>query len=311
MNTQGYVRDRRLFGIAASVFCSIVLFIVTPSLADDLKKAQELYDQATLRNKQGDLAGAIDDLTSALRENPRFADAFNLRSGLYFVQKNYQASLADSTAAIAINSTKPVYFAYRCDTYRAMGNLDAALSDCNRAIDLDPRYASAYSYRAAVRKAKGDASGAEADLAKSRQLKAPSSPPPANQPTPSSATVAPKSLSTEYGSESELKGLTRYYVVIGGDEVAIRNAIIEFIGRKHPGLQIVERRDLTPDTIVLHFYGLNQGNHGTNVGEVLRYTSSQKRVIASFRPSPRRDPADSAREFAKDFLNLYEKVNAP
>ena len=87
--------------------------------------------------KKATLDGAIDDFSTAIHLNPKFARAWYNR-GSQTGQK---------------------------------GDVEAAMADFNKAIELNPQYAEAYNNRAMVRSQKCDWEGAIADCTKAIELK--------------------------------------------------------------------------------------------------------------------------------------------
>jgi hypothetical protein len=86
--------------------------------------------------QQGQYAKALIQLTEALRLDPDYAQAYNARGFVYYLQRNY----------------------------------GAAVDDFNAAIRLNPNYANAYELRGLARKATGDPAGGKTDRDRAAQL---------------------------------------------------------------------------------------------------------------------------------------------
>lgn len=87
-------------------------------------------------------AGAINEaedlLTEIIGDQPDFAEAWNRRAVLYFLQKRYRQSLADCEQVIALN---PVHFGAihgQGLCYMALGNYSAAIQAFRRALEIQP-----------------------------------------------------------------------------------------------------------------------------------------------------------------------------
>jgi tetratricopeptide (TPR) repeat protein len=66
------------------------------------------FERAQDRIDEGDIDGAIDNLTKAIDRRPEYADAFALRGNLLSGQKKYSEAIADMERAILL---APTYFA--------------------------------------------------------------------------------------------------------------------------------------------------------------------------------------------------------
>lgn len=71
------------------------------------KKAQEVYQKAYVKMKEGDLGGSIKLLQDAIKIDERFMDAYLSIAGLYFEQKKYQTAIEWYEKARVIDT---VYF---------------------------------------------------------------------------------------------------------------------------------------------------------------------------------------------------------
>jgi protein O-mannosyl-transferase len=152
----------------------------------------------------GDLAGAMDDFTSAIKRDARNAEAYSNRAAAENILKQYDDSIRDCETAIKI---KPDYAdaynnwgialsgqekfpeALKCffkavelnpKLYAALNNIamaksllsdnEEAISYCNKAIALNPYYADAYLFRGNIKQGLGDAQGAIQDYTETIML---------------------------------------------------------------------------------------------------------------------------------------------
>jgi tetratricopeptide (TPR) repeat protein len=147
----------------------------------DLKGAVENYSQALRLNPNygeayfgrgdargdlGDKQGAIEDLTQAIRINPNQLRSYGAR-GLFRSQSGDQeGAKADFQKALKISINSEDYRDYigRGVAYAGLGDNQGAIADFDQAIRLNPKYAPAYGNRGDARRALGDNQGAIADL---------------------------------------------------------------------------------------------------------------------------------------------------
>lgn len=154
-------------------------------------------------------AGAIADLTEALRLDPKMTKAYFARAAEYIMTKpdharavadfdaaiqltppggqlaylywcrgyahallqgNHGKAVADYSKAIDLDSRLTMAYAARACSYQRLGKLKEALADYTTALNLDPRYGLAYRQRAEVETALGDLQAAEADRLRAKLL---------------------------------------------------------------------------------------------------------------------------------------------
>jgi hypothetical protein len=109
---------------------------------------------------------AISEFSQAIRIDPLYLPAYNLRALTYDWLREDRRALADYDRAIALNPNNP-------GTYNNRGNLkesklndyQGALSDYNRAIVLDPKFAEAYNNRGNLKKNNNELNDAQGALA--------------------------------------------------------------------------------------------------------------------------------------------------
>jgi tetratricopeptide (TPR) repeat protein len=147
----------------------------------DLKGAVENYSQALRLNPNygeayfgrgdargdlGDKQGAIEDLTQAIRINPNQLRSYGAR-GLFRSQSGDQeGAKADFQKALNININSEDYRDYigRGVAYAGLEDYKSAIADLSQAIRLAPKYAPAYISRGNARNVLGDHKSAIADL---------------------------------------------------------------------------------------------------------------------------------------------------
>lgn len=112
--------------------------LIDPGAEGDKGRAAARVSDGLAQAWRGDLSGAINDFSAAIKSQPRLAIAY-LNRGL---------------------------------TYRRLGDKRRALADLNKAVRLAPRMAQAYYNRARTRRDAGDTDGADADFERAGEIDA-------------------------------------------------------------------------------------------------------------------------------------------
>ena len=105
-----------------------------------------------MSHPQADQRNNIASISAVVAQNPRDANALNLRGTAYGQAGDYEKAIADFSAAIQVNPQFYQAYNNRALIYLRMGRLDAALGDYNQAISIKPDYAAAYVGRGNVYK---------------------------------------------------------------------------------------------------------------------------------------------------------------
>ena len=117
---------------------------VHPSRADDF------YLLASDRYRQGDIAGAMNQLSQALRANPNYAAAFATRGVMRYIQRDQQGAIQDFDQAIRLDPNYAEPYVGRGLARSALGDRMGAIEDYTRAMELRPTYAEAHYNRGVV-----------------------------------------------------------------------------------------------------------------------------------------------------------------
>lgn len=144
---------------------------ITTAIKIDPKFPLAYYNRGVAKQMKGDVNGAMDDYTKTIDLDPTNADSYFNRAILKQAKVDLDGAVADYTKAVEL---KPDYaLAYnnrgnaRCDNF----DLDGAVADYTKAIELKPDYAFLYNNRGIAKKGKGDLDGAIADYTKAIELK--------------------------------------------------------------------------------------------------------------------------------------------
>src|SRR5262249_2075391 len=122
------------------------------------------------RMQAGEYALAIEDFNTALRLDPKSADAYHSRGLAYLQLGEHDRAIADLSEAIQLNPTDFRAYFNRGLMYSRTGDYERALADFGEAIRLNPNYAKAYLARSRVYLKMGDAAKADADRQKAFEL---------------------------------------------------------------------------------------------------------------------------------------------
>ena len=142
----------------ALIQCSLKL----PPLPDGLE-SQICLARGMARRINGDLTGALVDLSKAIRLDPRLSTAYAQRGFTYACRGDYDRAIADYDEAIRLNPQYIEVYNDRGIVRDKQGDYEGAIADYDEAIRLNPRFGVAYNNRGIARKRKGDYDGALAD----------------------------------------------------------------------------------------------------------------------------------------------------
>ena len=87
---------------------------------------------------------AVNLLNKAIKQNPKFAKAYNNRGNAYRDLKQYQKALNDYNKAISLNPKFVLAYSNRGNIYYDQKKYQMAIEDYNKSISLNPGYRMAY-----------------------------------------------------------------------------------------------------------------------------------------------------------------------
>ncbi|BAY82729.1 TPR repeat-containing serine/threonine protein kinase [Calothrix parasitica NIES-267] len=117
----------------------------------DMNHAKQLYEQGLTNYKNSEYKQAIKLFSQAIRINPEYSSAYNLRGDAYYNLGNYEKSQQDSSAAIRNNPKDANAYYDRGFSLYFAGEFNGAIIDYNQAIKLNPDFANAYYGRGLAR----------------------------------------------------------------------------------------------------------------------------------------------------------------
>ena len=130
-----------------------------------------LNSRGTARLAKGDLDGAIQDYSEAIRLKPDYADSFNGRGVARHDKGDLDGAIQDYSEAIRLKPDYSIAFDNRGTARHVKGDLDGAIQDHSEAIRLEPDYARAFHNRGTARHDRGDLDGAIQDYSEAIRLK--------------------------------------------------------------------------------------------------------------------------------------------
>jgi Flp pilus assembly protein TadD len=137
--------------------------------------AKQYGARGTTRYRNGDLEGAIQDYSEAIRLQPDDAGLqatlFNNRGAVRRDKGDLGGAIEDYNEAIRLKPDDAVAFLGRGTVRRKMGDLEGAIQDCDEAIRLKPGEALFFDNRGKARYQKGDLTGAIEDYTEAIRLK--------------------------------------------------------------------------------------------------------------------------------------------
>ena len=131
---------------------------------------EECYNQGLEKAKQQDYAGAIEEFTAAIQQNPGFSQAYIQRGLAYYDSGAILQAVYDYTEAIKLDKYSREACYFRALARLALKNLPGALEDVERAIRLDSDDAAAYDLRGIVRRKQGHIQDAIFNFKKAAEL---------------------------------------------------------------------------------------------------------------------------------------------
>jgi tetratricopeptide (TPR) repeat protein len=136
-------------------------------------KADDYFFTANQKYDVGNYTGALSDYDRAIQLNPQYAEAYNNRGNLRYIQlKNFQGALADYNKAIALRPSSTLAYVNRGNLKAdKFNNIKGAIADYDKSLALDDDDYLVYNNRGYLKDAKlNDLSGAMADYNRSISL---------------------------------------------------------------------------------------------------------------------------------------------
>jgi len=106
--------------------------------------------RGTIAYHKGEYDKAILDFNGAVKDDPLYAEAYDIRGAAYIKKNEYNMALADFTEALRINPNYVSSYNNRGYIYMVRGEYNKAIDDFTMAVNIDPNYINAYNNRGIV-----------------------------------------------------------------------------------------------------------------------------------------------------------------
>ena len=127
-------------------------------------QADTLVQEAVVLIQQRQFSPAIEKLSTAIKTDPNFAEAYFQRAGILADAGQDRLALTDYGKAIELNAKDVRYHNMRGLFLLTRRQYETAVLDFNAAVQIDPKYIQAYNNRGLVHLAKSDFKAAVADF---------------------------------------------------------------------------------------------------------------------------------------------------
>ena len=134
------------------------------------RSATDLAGLAEEKLRKGDVDGAIEDATAAIRLDPGRAGAWVVRGVARQKRRDHRGAIEDSSRAIELDPKLAEAWQTRGTARGDLSDRPGALDDLNRAIQLAPGFAEAWCNRGIMRNLGDDHEGAIADATRAIEL---------------------------------------------------------------------------------------------------------------------------------------------
>lgn len=101
-------------------------------------QAQAVLDRGMQKRASYNMMGAIEDFDTLVEYCPNYAEGYNQRAFVNFLQQNYAVALVDLNRALELSPDHVAARAGLALTYMQMGQLVDARRELRRALDLNP-----------------------------------------------------------------------------------------------------------------------------------------------------------------------------
>jgi tetratricopeptide (TPR) repeat protein len=135
---------------------TVTVFLLFTAFSIYAQSAQTRLDNGKKLFDQKNYDGAIQELTEAIKLDPKLAEAYVYRSRSYNSKNDYDQGLSDANKAIQLNPKLALGYFARGRAYDGKNDIDYAITDYTEAIRLDPKFATAYVNRGLIFYTKND-----------------------------------------------------------------------------------------------------------------------------------------------------------
>ncbi len=100
--------------------------------------AQEVLDQGMRRRRAFDLIGAVENFDRLIAYCPDYAEGYNQRAFVRFIQQDYARALDDLDRALALSPTHVAALAGKAMTLMGLGRIEEGQAVLRQALALNP-----------------------------------------------------------------------------------------------------------------------------------------------------------------------------
>lgn len=168
-----------LLVIGLMLFASTVYGQTKPiSQVTDTQKSDEHFETAVRLYDKKNYNGAIRELTTAIKLNPKNLKAYLIRGNAYSEKRDYDTAIKDFSKMIALIPQEKMFslmadgnpYIYRGRTYLAKKDFDSAIKDFTKAIEFNPQESEFYGIRGEAFQKKKDCNSAIRDYTKAIEI---------------------------------------------------------------------------------------------------------------------------------------------
>jgi tetratricopeptide (TPR) repeat protein len=158
-----------LAGLAV-LFAAAAFAQEAPPVEERQSQALAAVAQGRAAVRDGRFADAADFAEAALRLEPRYPQAYNLKALALTRVRRYEDAVSAAEASLTLKPKAPEALRLLAFARFCQGELAQAELDASAAVDASPRDYESWGTRALVRRARGDKAGAAEDLARVDQV---------------------------------------------------------------------------------------------------------------------------------------------
>ncbi len=140
------------------------------AIALDKNSHQAYYMRGNIKQRFGDIHGAMKDYNEALEANSKFPEAYFERGNIKYMLQDYYGAINDYTQTIALNENNLDAYYKRGQAKQQLEAYQDAINDCTQILNKDPKNVDAYFLRGVLRIEYGKLAEGCLDLSKAGEL---------------------------------------------------------------------------------------------------------------------------------------------
>jgi tetratricopeptide (TPR) repeat protein len=140
------------------------------AIALDDNSYQAYYMRGNIKQRFGDIHGAMKDYNKSVDANSKFPEAYFERGNIKYVLQDYYGAINDYTQAIALNENNLEAYYKRGQAKQQLEAYQDAINDCTQILNKDSKNVDAYFLRGVLRIEYGKLAEGCLDLSKAGEL---------------------------------------------------------------------------------------------------------------------------------------------